>query len=84
MICKMSIEQQKLQLIEKIASLEDARLVFHLTQLLDEQTHSVQSSKLRKAGFAKGTFPFVADDFDDVLPPGFEDYVSPSTPDPQP
>jgi hypothetical protein len=71
----MNLDQEKFALIEKIVSLQDAQLVLHLRQIVDEQTQSAPTHSPRKAGFAKGTFPFVADDFDDILPPGFEEYV---------
>ena len=75
----MSLNQQKFALIEKIISLQDAQLVLRLSQIIEEQPQSDPSFLPRKAGFAKGTFPFVADDFDDTIPPGFEDYVQPSS-----
>ena len=77
----MNLDQEKFALIEKIVSLQDAQLVLHLRQIVDEQTQSAPTYSPRKAGFAKGTFPFVADDFDDILPPGFEYYMQQSSPD---
>ena len=71
----MSVEQQKLSLIEQIAALNDAGLVYRLAQFLNEQTQAMPASGVRQAGFAKGVFPYVADDFDNTLPPGFDDYL---------
>ncbi len=80
----MSVEQQKLRLIEKIATLDDAYLVDRLARFLDEQTRTVQQPIVRQPGFAKGLFPYVADDFDDTLPPGFDDYLLKEPSDKQP
>ena len=74
----MTVEQQKLSLIEQIASLKDATLVYRLAQFLSEHTEVPSNLVGRQAGFAKGIFPYVADDFDDTLPPGFDDYLQKS------
>lgn len=73
----MSVEEQKLRLIEQIVALHDAGLVYRLAQFLHEQTLATPPSGVRQAGFAKGIFPYVADDFDDTLPPGFNEYLQP-------
>ncbi len=80
----MSVEQQKLKLIEQITALDDVYLLFRLAQLLAEQKPGPSSLAIRQPGFAKGVFPFIADDFDNTLPPGFEDYLLTVTPASQP
>lgn len=80
----MNVEQQKLRLIEKIATLDDAYLVDRLTRFLEEQTRMGQALVVRQPGFAKGMFPYVADDFDDTFPPGFDDYLLKEPSDKQP
>ena len=80
----MNVEQQKRSLIDKIATQTDAYLLFRLAQFLDEATRSSQSTTTRQAGFGKGTFCYVSDDFDDALPPGFDEYLLAADPDKQP
>jgi hypothetical protein len=76
----MSIEQQKLSLIEQIATLNDVGLIYRLAAFLESQQPTAVRASKREAGFGKGSFPFVAADFDDMLPPGFDDYLLPSHP----
>ncbi len=71
----MSLEQQKLSLIEIIASTDDEHLIIQLMEILHGKGEAASEKRTRKAGFAKGTFLNIADDFDEVIPPGFEDYM---------
>ncbi len=70
----MTIEAQKLEVINKIALLQDTLLLARVKQILDKSDIQKSSSKLRQAGWGKGIFTYVADDFDDT-PEGFEDYM---------
>lgn len=71
----MTIEAQKLELINKIALLQDTLLLARVKQILDkvDDIHT-SPQKPRQAGWGKGIFSNVADDFD-ATPAGFEDYI---------
>ena len=70
----MSIEAQKLELISKISALQDS-LVLQELQLILQKKEPKQAIFKRKAGWGKGLFTYVSDDFDDFIPPGFEEYL---------
>lgn len=75
----MTIEAQKLELINIILNLNDPRLFSSLWQFIQEKTDAKtvsypSSGKPRQFGFGKGTYSYVAPDFDET-PSGFEDYM---------
>ena len=70
----MSIEAQKSELISKIAVLQDTFLLKQLQSVFD-QRESNQTNFKRKAGWGKGIFTNISDDFDNFIPPGFEEYL---------
>ena len=74
----MTLEAQKLEVINRIALLQDTLLLARVKLILDKSETNKPSSKLRQAGWGKGIFTYVADDFD-VTPEGFEDYLSITT-----
>ncbi len=65
----MTTEQKKIALISKIASLEDERLLESIRLLLEESLVSPRP----EPGWGKGIFTYVSDDFDDFIPPGFNE-----------
>jgi hypothetical protein len=69
----MTIEAQKLE-VNRIALLQDTLLLARVKQILDKSEIHPPSPKLRQAGWGKGIFTFIADDFNDT-PEGFEDYM---------
>lgn len=70
----MTIEAQKLELINRIALLQDTLLLARVKQILDKAEMLATSPKPRQAGWGKGIFGNIADDFDET-PYGFEDYI---------
>jgi hypothetical protein len=70
----MTIEAQKLEVINRIALLQDTLLLARVKQILDKSEIRPSLPKLRQAGWGKGIFTFIADDFNDT-PEGFEDYM---------
>ena len=75
----MTIEAQKLELINFILNLNDPRLFSSLWQFMQQKTDvelppNPSSATPRQFGFGKGTFSYVAPDFDET-PAGFEDYM---------
>jgi hypothetical protein len=69
----MTIEAQKLEVINKITLLKDALLLAMVNQILDKANDNVSNSKPRQAGWENGIFTYVADDFDEISE-GFGDY----------
>lgn len=70
----MTIEAQKLEVINKIALLQDTLLLARVKQILDKSEISKSSVKPRQSGWGKGIFTYIADDFN-ATPEGFEDYM---------
>ncbi len=70
----MTIEAQKLEVINKIAMLQDTLLLAKVKQILDKSDIHKSLTKPRQAGWGKGIFTYIADDFNDI-PQGFEDYI---------
>jgi hypothetical protein len=71
----MTIETQKLEVINKITLLQDVLLLSKVKQMLDNAEKQKNPVKLpRQAGWGKGIFSNMADDFD-ATPEGFEDYM---------
>lgn len=64
----MTTEEKKIEIIEKIISLEDAALIDRVDDLLKGETASL---KERRPGWGKNMVSAIADDFDDFIPPGF-------------
>lgn len=65
----MNTEQIKIALISQIANLEDEQLLEAVRRLLEESL----SKTPREPGWGKGIFTYVSDDFDDFIPPGFNE-----------
>lgn len=65
----MTIEEKKSEAITKILSLEDEKLLETVILLLNP----APSPKLREPGWGKGIFTYVSEDFDDFVPPGFNE-----------
>jgi len=77
----MSTLTLKTVLYHKIAQIEDVDLLVALQVIIDSSTslpkskqQSLTNSHKRKFGFGKGTFTYVADDFDEPLE-DFKDYM---------
>ena len=71
----MTIETQKLDVINKITLLQDVLLLSKVKMMLENAEKQNNSAKLpRQAGWGKGIFSNMADDFD-ATPEGFEDYM---------
>jgi len=70
----MSIENYQLAIISKVATLQDITLLQQIDSLLLAKKN--QQILKREPGFAKGFFTYVAPDFDDFIPPGFEEYLA--------
>jgi hypothetical protein len=69
----MSVENYQLAIISKVAALQDITLLQQIDNLLSANKNK-QITK-REPGFAKGFFTYVAPDFDDFIPDGFEEYL---------
>ncbi len=69
----MNIEEQKLAIIAEITSIQDSVLLEKIQFMLDVNKES--SFPKRKAGFGKGVFSYISDDFDDFIPEGFQEYL---------
>jgi len=67
----MTIEQKKLAAIGEIVKLQDEQLLDKVCQMLEE-VFPLEAPKLRKPGWGKGTFTYIAEDFDEFIPPGFD------------
>ncbi|HEV7351072.1 hypothetical protein [Telluribacter sp.] len=65
----MTTEQKKIALISKIANLEDEQLLEAVGLLLEESLPKAP----REPGWGKGIFTYVSDDFDNFIPPGFDE-----------
>ena len=78
----MTIESQKLALIQTILALQDTALVEAIFKLVKQHDAAAAKSSPRKTpatpyrqfGFAKDVITYVAQDFDET-PPGFEEYM---------
>jgi hypothetical protein len=64
----MTTEEKKIDIIGKIISTEDDKLIDMVNNLLDASDHN---PGLRKPGWGKGMVGRISDDFDDFIPPGF-------------
>lgn len=70
----MTIKAQKLEVINKVAMLQDTLLLARVKQILDKSEVRKSSIIPRQAGWGKGIFTYIAGDFNDT-PQGFEDYT---------
>lgn len=68
----MNIEEAKREMIDRISELQDEKLVAMVKQMLEEALPP-KALKPRKPGWGKGTFTYISDDFDDFIPPGFNE-----------
>ncbi|NIM15496.1 MAG: hypothetical protein GTO45_26245 [Candidatus Aminicenantes bacterium] len=68
----MSVEAQKLEVIEWILKIKDASTIKEIMKL--KNTASVPERGVRKFGGGKGIFTYVAEDFDEPLP-DFKEYM---------
>ena len=64
----MTTEEKKIDIIGKIISTDDDKLIDMVNNLLNAND---QDSILRKPGWGKGMVGRISDDFDDFIPPGF-------------
>jgi hypothetical protein len=72
----MTLEAQKLELIQLILQSNDSHLFHRLWQIVTQKSNDNQPKQVttRQFGFGKGTFGYIAPDFDET-PSGFEDYM---------
>lgn len=68
----MDIEETKRELIARISELQDQQLIEKIKRRLEEALPP-KVLKPRKPGWGKGIITYVSDDFDDYIPPGFEE-----------
>lgn len=71
----MVIDEQKLEIIQQITQIKNAQLINEIAVLLRKEALKEQKAEFRKVGWGKGMFTYVSDDFDDFIPPGFEEYL---------
>jgi len=64
----MTTEEKKIDIIGKIISTEDDKLIDMVKNLLNANE---MNSNLRKPGWGKGLVTHISEDFDDFIPPGF-------------
>lgn len=65
----MTTEEKKIEIIAKIARLENDELIDRVDDLLNGE---VVALKARRPGWGKGMINKISDDFDDFIPPGFQ------------
>ncbi len=68
----MSVEAQKLEVIEWILKVKDASTIKEIMKI--KNTTSMPKPGVRKFGGGKGIFTYVAEDFDEPLPE-FKEYM---------
>lgn len=71
----MNIEAEKLEIIQQITQIKSTQLINKIAVLLRKEALKEQKTEFRRVGRGKGIFTYVADDFDDFIPPGFEEYL---------
>lgn len=69
----MDIEEMKREIIERISELQDEKEVEIARKIIEEALRFQKEGKLPEPGWAKGIITYVSDDFDDFIPPGFEE-----------
>ena len=62
----MNIEKTKREVIDIISELQDEKLVAAVKKMLEEAL-PLNAPKSREPGWAKGTFTYISDDFDDFI-----------------
>lgn len=72
----MNIEALKLELIQWIVLLQEPQLLNEIQNIKEKSWEKSTAIQPRKFGCGKGTFTYVADDFE-AIPPGFEEYMLP-------
>ncbi|NET56486.1 MAG: hypothetical protein F6K47_10040 [Symploca sp. SIO2E6] len=72
----MNIQSLKLELIQWIVLLQDIQLLNEIQNIKEKSIQNTATIQPRKFGCGKGTFTYVADDFE-ATPPGFEEYMLP-------
>ena len=68
----MNIEEAKRELIDMVSELQDEELVAKVKQMLEEAL-PLKGLKSPEPGWAKGIITYISDDFDDFIPPGFNE-----------
>lgn len=68
----MTVREIRRDVISKITNLEDEALLKKLKQVLEEALPD-KPRKPREAGWGKGIFTYISEDFDDFIPPGFNE-----------
>ncbi len=71
----MNIEAEKLEIIQQITQIKNTQLINEIAILLKKEALKEQKTEFRKVGWGKDMFTYVSDDFDDFIPPGFEEYL---------
>jgi hypothetical protein len=74
----MKIEAIKIELIQWILLVQDVQILNEIKTIKENSLGQINPDQPRKFGCGKGIFSYMADDFD-ATPPGFEDYMLPST-----
>ncbi|NES21761.1 MAG: hypothetical protein F6K41_23265 [Symploca sp. SIO3E6] len=72
----MNIKSLKLELIQWILLQQDIQLLSEIHNIKEKSIQNTTTIQARQFGCGKGTFTYVADDFD-ATPPGFEEYMLP-------
>jgi hypothetical protein len=68
----MDIEETKREVIDMIAELQDEKVMAAVKKMIKEALPP-KVQKPRKPGWGKGTFTYIADDFNEFIPPGFNE-----------
>lgn len=71
----MNIETEKLEIIQQITQINNTQLINKIAILLKKEALKEQRAEFRRVGWGKNIFTYVSDDFDDFIPPGFEEYL---------
>lgn len=69
----MGIEEMRQEIIEIISELQDEKEVEIAKKIIEEALRLQKEGKMPEPGWAKGVITYVSDDFDDFIPPGFEE-----------
>ena len=68
----MNIEEEKREVMEMLSEVQDEKLVTAMKQMLKEALPP-KERVVPKPGWGKGIFTYVSDDFDEFIPPGFNE-----------
>jgi hypothetical protein len=69
----MDIASEKLDIISEITKLDDVNLLKDIHKML--RNSKTPNKSFRRVGVAKDFVSYISDDFDDFIPPGFEEYM---------